>query len=55
MFSDAVTEFSDSGFSPGIEEPLEGVKELDKNVPITVLGDRGGFQLLKDDAIAGEY
>lgn len=52
VFSDAVTEFSDSGCSPGIEEPLEGVKELDKNVQRTVEGDRGGFQLLKVDAIA---
>lgn len=39
MFSDAVAEFSDSGISPGSEEQLEDVKELEKNVQRTVVDD----------------
>ncbi|KAK1356403.1 hypothetical protein POM88_049659 [Heracleum sosnowskyi] len=39
VFSDAVAEFSDSGMSPGSEEQLEDVKELEKNVQKTVVDD----------------
>ncbi|CAN4120867.1 unnamed protein product [Withania somnifera] len=46
-FSDAVTEFSDTGISPGMEERLEGVKSLDTNVKKVV------DELLNANAIGG--
>ncbi|MCD7472187.1 hypothetical protein HAX54_013195 [Datura stramonium] len=46
-FSDAVTEFSDSGISPGLEERPEGVKNLNTNVK------KSDDELLKADAIGG--
>ncbi|KAL1826760.1 hypothetical protein ACET3Z_005172 [Daucus carota] len=40
VFADAVAEFSDSGMSPASEErQLEDVKELEKNVSMTVVDD----------------
>lgn len=39
VFSDAVAEFSDSGMSPGNEDQLEDVKELEKNFQKTVVDD----------------
>uniref|UniRef100_A0A5B7A6Z5 C2H2-type domain-containing protein n=1 Tax=Davidia involucrata TaxID=16924 RepID=A0A5B7A6Z5_DAVIN len=50
VFSDAVAEFSDSGFNPGFEEHLEGGRELDKNMDKFVEGTQS--QLLKVDATA---
>ncbi|KAA8527881.1 hypothetical protein F0562_035250 [Nyssa sinensis] len=54
VFSDAVAEFSESGFSPGprFEERLEGGIELDKNMEKIVEGDPGTSQLVKVDATA---
>ncbi|XP_019235966.1 PREDICTED: uncharacterized protein LOC109216274 isoform X3 [Nicotiana attenuata] len=46
-YSDAVTEFSDSGISPGLEECPEGVKNLSMNVK------RVDDELLKADSIGG--
>ncbi|XP_055813947.1 uncharacterized protein LOC129883323 [Solanum dulcamara] len=46
-FSDAVTEFSDSGISPGMEEPLEGVKSM--NINVKKVDD----ELMKADSIGG--
>ncbi|XP_009769780.1 uncharacterized protein [Nicotiana sylvestris] len=46
-FSDAVTEFSDSGISPGLEERPEGVKNLSTNVK------RVDDELLKTDSTGG--
>lgn len=48
-FSDAVTEFSDSGISPGLEEHPEGVKSLRSNVK------RVDDELLKADSTGGIY
>ncbi|KAK2980441.1 hypothetical protein RJ640_013995 [Escallonia rubra] len=50
VFSDAVTEFSDSGFSPATGEKSEGIKELDKDVKKTVVGYLDASQSFKDDA-----
>ncbi|KAA8548343.1 hypothetical protein F0562_000027 [Nyssa sinensis] len=50
LFSDAVTEFSDSGRVQGLEEHLEGGRQLDKNVEKIVEGDWGTSQFLKVDA-----
>lgn len=57
MFSDAVTEFSDSGYSPGNEEHLEGVKELNEHVDsiADAEGDMIGVSSVKVVAVAGEY
>nr|XP_016436389.1 PREDICTED: uncharacterized protein LOC107762537 isoform X2 [Nicotiana tabacum] len=46
-FSDAVTEFSDSGISPGLEERPEGVKSLSTNVK------RVDDELLKANSTGG--
>ncbi|XAR62514.1 hypothetical protein NMG60_11017296 [Bertholletia excelsa] len=49
VFSDAVTEFSDAGFIPINEEPLEGARISDKNSKIAE-GDRAPNRQLKADA-----
>lgn len=55
MFSDAVAEFSDSGISPGSEEQLEDVKELEKTVKKTVDDDIYSTGTLKVDADCGKH
>ncbi|KAK3034157.1 hypothetical protein RJ639_034653, partial [Escallonia herrerae] len=50
VFSDAVTEFSDSGFSPATGEKSEEIKELDKDVKKTVVVDLDASQSFKVDA-----
>ncbi|CAL5413946.1 unnamed protein product [Camellia sinensis] len=52
-FSDAVTEFSYSGFSPVNEERFAGVRVSDKNVENVVEGDPGINRQFKVDATAG--
>lgn len=53
VFSDAVTEFPDSGISPRLEERFDNVRGLDKSIEQKVLeGDSG---LVKVDETAGKY
>ncbi|KAM7461740.1 hypothetical protein LguiA_029861 [Lonicera macranthoides] len=51
VFSDAATEFSDSGISPANEEHLESITGSDKNVEKTVEADLDAGQLLKVEGI----
>ncbi|KAI8005044.1 hypothetical protein LOK49_LG08G02192 [Camellia lanceoleosa] len=53
VFSDAVTEFSYSGFSPVNEQRFAGVGVSDKNVENVVEGDPGINRQFKVDATAG--
>lgn len=55
MFSDAATEFSDSGISPANEEHLESITGSDKNVEKTVEADLDAGQLLKVEGIEGKH
>ncbi|KAK4435809.1 hypothetical protein Salat_0744400 [Sesamum alatum] len=53
VFSDAVTEFSDSGISPRLEERFESVRGLDKSMEQkSVEGDLYGSESLKVDETA---
>lgn len=56
VFSDAVTDFSDIGISPRLEERFENVRELDKSMEHkSVQGDLYGSGSLKVDVTAGEH
>ncbi|CAK9139711.1 unnamed protein product [Ilex paraguariensis] len=54
VFSDAVAEFTDSGFSPGIEGRVESTRELNKNVEKVVEVDKENSQSLQVEATAVE-
>ncbi|XP_027081855.2 uncharacterized protein, partial [Coffea arabica] len=48
VFSDAVTEFSDSGISPSIEERLESVREVDNTVGAELVHELNDSQKSED-------
>lgn len=54
VFSDAVTEFSDSGIGPSMEERLERVGQLEKNVGKELVYELNDSQQTKDDGTDGK-
>ena len=54
VFSDAVTEFSDSGISPGIEQVLEDARESITNVEKVAKDGFDAKQPLEDNSITGQ-
>lgn len=56
VYSDAVTDFADSGVSPRLEEHFESAKELNKSMDQKgVEGDLHGGGSLKVDEVAGKH
>lgn len=56
VFSDAVTDFSDSGVSPRLEERLESVAEVGKSLEQkSVEGDLHGSGTVEVEESAGEH
>lgn len=55
LFSDAVTEFSDCGFSPGIEERPKDATVAATDVRKSSEKDRTVFYSFKDNAITGTF
>ncbi|CAI9117525.1 OLC1v1018926C2 [Oldenlandia corymbosa var. corymbosa] len=53
VFADAVTEFSDSGLSPGVEDPLERGGKLQKSAGKELAYDLDDSQQTKGDGTAG--
>lgn len=55
VFSDAVTDFSDSGISPRLDERFESVEELGKSLePKSVEGDLHGSGAVEAEESAGK-